>query len=158
MPDWLIPTVSIAGVIVSMWVALGKRTGRVETRLGERIGRVETRLTNTLYQLLGRSPVSQKSPLQLNDLGETVSSEIRARDWADRVLGSLSEWAEGKDSYEIQERCFEFAERFEYTAEEQRLIQRSAYNHGLPTQQVHRVLAIELRNRLLKMASKDPPT
>ncbi len=137
---------------------LGARTERVKTRLGDRIGRVEKRLMDAFYQALEEpdiGPISRQSPLQLNELGEAVSAEVGGAEWAERVSATLADWIEGKDAYEIQEHCFEVAENFSYTPEEKRGIHQSAFNLGLPAEQVRRVLAIELRNELLKLARLD---
>ena len=139
---------------------LGKRVERVEDRLGDRIGRVEKRLMNAFYQVFGKLDVgtlSRSSPLGLNSLGRVVTKEIRGAEWAERVASALEDWIGIKDAYQIQEDCFDFVESFAYTEDELRAIRDSAFRNGLPTEQVRRVLAIELRDRLLRMADLQPP-
>ena len=160
MPEWLIPTISIAGVILAMWGALGKRTARVETRLGDRIVRVEKRIMDEFDRVrvkLDGGPVSRRSPLELNSLGQIVTKEIRGAEWAERVAPELQDWIGVKDAYQIQEDCFEYVEGFDFTDDELKAIRQSAYENGLPTEQVRRVLAIELRDKLLRMADLQPP-
>ncbi|WP_420462922.1 hypothetical protein [Candidatus Palauibacter sp.] len=112
----------------------------------------------TILGRLAPNPLSRESPLRLNDLGKTISTEIEGAAWADRIAGTMEEWVESKDAYEIQEYCFEYAAEFKYSDEERRTIRKSAYKNGLRVEQVHRVLAIELRNKLLALASLDPPS
>ena len=151
--------------LFGVWKNLGTRSDRLgahtecaETRLGDRIGRVEKRLMDASYQVFGKldiGPLSRQSPLRLNELGEAVSAEIGGAEWAKRVSATLADWIEGRDAYEIQEHCFEVAENFSYTPEEKRGIHQSAFSRGLPAEQVRRVLAIELRDELLKLARLD---
>ena len=92
---------------------LGSRTERVETRLGERITRVETRLTDALREfmrdvktILVKAPSSvdsNQSPITLTPLGEAISKQLGASDWADRTAALVSGDVEGKEPYEIQE-------------------------------------------------------
>lgn len=146
---------------------LGKRTERVETRLGERITRVETRLTDALREFMrdvktalvrAPSPVDRsESPIRLTDLGQAISTELNASDWADRTAAVVSVEVEGNEPYEIQDFCFRYVATHEYPNDEQREIRRAAYQHGLPVEQVLRVLAIELRDKLLTIADLEAP-
>ncbi len=112
------------------------------------------------YSLFGKlniGPLSRQSPLRLNDLGKAISQEVGGVEWARRVVNSLTDWIEGKDAYQIQEYCFEFVEGFAYTDQELSRIRDSAYRNGLPTEQIRRVLAVELRDKLLEMAGLEAP-
>ncbi len=138
--------------------ALSERIERVENRVSDRFTRVEDRLIKAFYAIFGKGPVSSQSPLALNDLGRAITQEIQGAKWASRVAPTLASWLKGKDAYQIQEHCFEFAEHFTYTDDELRTIRQSAYDHGLPIEQIHRVFAIELRDKLLEMAGGlEPP-
>ena len=53
--------------------------------------------------------------------------------------------------------CFRYVAIHEHPDEQRRAIERAAYQHGLPAEQILRVLAIELRDRLLKLVGKEPP-
>ena len=138
--------------------ALSERIERVENRVSDRFTRVEDRLIKAFYAIFGKGPVSSQSPLALNDLGRAITQEIQGAKWASRVAPTLASWLKGKDAYQIQEHCFEFAEHFTYTDDELRTIRQSAYDHGLPIEQIHRVFAIDLRDKLLEMTGGlEPP-
>ena len=146
---------------------LGDRTERVEARLGERITRVETRLTDALREFmrevktaLVRTPsvVDQsESPITLTPLGEAISKQLGASDWADRTAATVTGDIRGKEPYEIQEFCFRYVVTHEFPDERRRAIERAAYQHGLPAEQILRVLALELRDELLKRSGQEPP-
>ena len=136
---------------------LGGRMERVESRLGERITRVENRLMNSLFSFFGMGTLTARSPLHLNKLGRAVSREIKGAEWADEILDATKERADGLDAYGIQEFCFDLVECFAFTPEKQREIRDSAFRHGLPAEQIRRVLAVELRDKLLKLAGLETP-
>ena len=136
---------------------LGKRVGRVETRLGNRITRVETRISNTLFSLLGKGTLERHSPLHLNKLGREVSQEIDGEAWADQVLEEVKDQVADKDALGIQEFCFALVDDFAFTDAYDRAIRNCAFAHGLPTEQIRRVLAVELRDKLLKLADLTAP-
>ena len=71
--------------------------------------------------------------------------------WGQAGRGCSADW--GKDAYEIQEHCFEFAESLSYKNEEQSAIRQGAYKHGLPAELVRRGFAIELWDRLLQLVA-----
>ena len=64
---------------------------------------------------------------------------------------------QNKQPYEIQEFCFKFANDEEYDPKMVSKIQASAYNHGVDIDQIKRVLAIELRDALLRKLSLEAP-
>ncbi|MCY3599851.1 MAG: hypothetical protein OXN85_07760 [Gemmatimonadetes bacterium] len=104
------------------------------------------------------TPVSAgQSPVRLTDLGKRISQELDASAWAGRLAVPLEKHLAGKDAYEIQVFCFDHVEQVEYSDEEQKTIRRSAYNHGIDTWEVRRVLAIELRDKLLAIAGLVAP-
>ncbi len=87
----------------------GKWKGRVDILLErtgkdlERIGKELTELRQIVFSRFGIPLVISKSPLRLTELGKTVSEEITAQAWVERVANTLNEKVEGKDAYEIQD-------------------------------------------------------
>lgn len=115
-------------------------------------------LRKIIFERQGTTRYTSKSPLQLTDEGESVSEEIGALRWIEKILDSLEAKIKGKDAYEIQDFCFEYVEDANrYTDEEQRAIRNSAYKRGIKTGDVRRVLAIELRDKLLEHAGLEAP-
>lgn len=124
----------------------------------ERIREDLDELRRIVFAKFGIPLVSSQSPLQLTKLGKTVSQEIGARKWVERVADGLSSQTEASDAYEIQTFCFEYVERLDqYLDEERRAIRQTAFQRGLKAKEVRRVLAIELRDELLERAGLDAP-
>ncbi len=88
------------------------------------------------------------SPLQLNDLGDKVSAEIRANEWAAEVAPSLAERAAGEPAYKVDALCDHYVEQFLHQQMRDRVAE-AAYEHGIKRAGVLAVLRVVLRNRLL---------
>lgn len=115
-------------------------------------------LRKIIFERQGTTLYTSKSLLQLTDEGESVSEEIGALRWIEKILDSLKAKIKGKDAYEIQDFCFGYVEDANrYTDEEQRAIRNSAYKRGIKTGDIRRILAIELRDKLLEHAGLEAP-
>ena len=105
---------------------------------------------------LGQLPstaISDNSPLHLTDMGESISATLQAREWAERTAAALGERVKGKRPYEIQDLSFEYVKNeFEPTEEQEVEIRTCAYEKGVKRDIVLDVLAVELRDILLKAA------
>lgn len=135
----------------------GKWKGRVDTLL-EKIEKDLFDLRQIVFARLGIPLVISKSPLRLTEFGKSVSEEIGALSWIERVSNTLKEEVKGMDAYGIQDFCFEYVENTDqYNDEEQRAIRNSAYKRGIKAKDVRRVLAIELRDKLLENAGLEAP-
>ena len=112
-----------------------------------------------LFSIFPSNPFTTDSPIRLNDLGKTISSELDASDWAKGEAESLIDEVRGKQPFEIQDYCFEYVNGRRYLNSEDRIYraQDSAYNHGLELGQVLRVVGIELRDALLKTLNLPAP-
>ena len=60
-------------------------------------------------------------------------------------------------AYDIQELAFKYVEDFTPDGAMESRIKQCAYENGLKRKQVLDVLAIELRDRLLRLRQMDPP-
>ena len=102
---------------------------------------------------LPSAAVSDSSPLHLTDIGESISATLRAREWAERTAAALGERVKGKRPYVVQDLSFEYVKReFKPTEEQEVEIRTCAYEKGLKRDIVLDVLAVELRDALLKAA------
>ena len=148
-----------------METRLGERSDRMEERISERVTRVDNRLASTLRDFMTEvksilvrgagSAVSQsESPITLTPLGKTVSRETDATKWAQTTAQAVSDEA-GDKAYTIQEYCFRYVIGVEFEPDLREAIGKAAYDHGLAMESVLRVLAIELRDELLKRAGLD---
>lgn len=115
-------------------------------------------LVRFLAGVFGREVIRAESPLRRTNFGESISEEIAAREWVNKVSESLIDKIEGKDAYEIQVFCFEYAGDIDnYSDDEQREIRDSAYKRGIKASDIRRVITIELQDELLKSAGLEAP-
>lgn len=107
-----------------------------------------------ISQRLPRSSVYSGSPLRLTELGQSISKTLDASTWAKKTAKSIIHQVEGKDSYEIQEFCVDFVRRRKYDPSDAFLkeLRNCAYNEGIFVEDVEDVLAVELRDALLKIS------
>lgn len=133
------------------------RLDKVDERLDCVDRKIETNSTaiNQLRQVvftrLNIPSVTSESPLRLSELGKTLSEEIDAEAWVERIADQLKVSVAGKDAYEIQSFCFDYVENTDqYSDQERRTIHKVAYQRGIMAEEIRRVLAIELRDKLLE--------
>ena len=143
----------------------GRWRGRVDTLLEsfeKRISNIEKQIADfrdIFVDVFGHRVSKSQSPIRLSDFGESISEEIAAQMWAARISSALKEKITGMDAYEIQVFCFDYVEKTNhYSDEEQRVIREIAYRRGIKVEAVRRVLAIELRDKLLEHAGLEPHT
>lgn len=169
--NWTAIGVVVTGAIGigSLWVAVHtlRKTGRQDlvadsewkgrvNQFMETVTKEITELRQLWFGFFGRPTITPGSPLTLTDFGKEISREAGAKDWVARVAGSLE--VHDRDPYEIQTLCFQYAEDTgHYLDEELRVVRKIAYQRGLKTTEVRRVLAIELRDHLLELVGKEPP-
>ncbi len=180
MPGWLGP-VGIPAAI-ALLVGVGIWVGKVMERLGniketadadretfqkaitEDRTRVRTILDEIrgdikkMFHSLGQAEAVPQSPLRLTDYGRELLAGIGGEPWAARLATALKDGVQGMEAYEIQEFCFDYVEnKLEPSDDEQAAMRRTAYEKGARMAQVQRVLALELRDRLLRMTGQEAP-
>ena len=132
---------------------LDKRVFRLDERFFYFSNAISAKLGIPLYY-------ETKSPIVLTKAGKELAKEIEAQEWVDKVSGILKEKVTGLDAYGIEVFCFEYVDdedQDQYSDEEEKVIRASAYKRGIRAFDVRRVLAIELRDRLLKEAGLEDP-
>lgn len=158
-PLVLIPVLAVIGLVF----AIGKWVGGVnEHKRGIEQGFADQRkalsdfmseIRNDIKNILSRLPpatVAGGSPLRLTELGQAVSDALDVSAWAERTAPTLSARTQGKQPHEIQDLCFAYiVEEFQPDEDMDTKINASAYENGIEREQVLRVLAIELRDKLL---------
>ena len=110
-------------------------------------------IRNDIKKILERLPASTtsgSSPLQLTELGKSISEELKAFDWAKQIAPELIRRVKGKHPYEIQEFCLDYVTREAVTEDMSKEIQTCAYENGVEKEEVLKVLAVELRDELLE--------
>ena len=89
-------------------------------------------------------------------MGQKVSKSIDAPSIVKGIAPTLRERAGGKLPYDIQELCFDFI-RDEYKPVEdiEKKIKQCAYDNGISRADVMDVLAVELRDEILRLIGPD---
>ena len=153
---WVIPSIIVSALAVGALIfRVGKWVGSVESdRKDFREFIKEVR--DDIKEILGRLPpssVARGSPLQLTDLGRSISETLSAREWAEKTASAIADRAQDKQPYEIQEFCFDYIKKeFSPAAELETRIGMCAYENGIDRDEVLNVLAIELRDVLMGTA------
>ena len=93
-----------------------------------------------------------KSARTLSDLGCKISKEIDAKKLAHSLAPKLAERSKFMGEYDVQELCYEYV-RYEYKPDpeiEEKMKSSAYHNNGISVHSVLAVLALELRDVLLK--------
>ena len=173
---WVAPAIIISsvGLLLTVGTAVfvgGRSVGGVNSNLkslNTSVGNVKVTLSDFMKEVRGKldqiferlpSPpaIIEGSPLRLTKLGRNIAEELEADAWAARLADGLKEQVQGMDAYEIQDHCFEYVEKHAYSDEERKRVRSVAYENGKPVDEIRRVLAIQLRDKLLALASLSPP-
>ena len=94
-------------------------------------------------------PVAEsKSPMQLTEYGEELSQKLNAQDWAERTAPTVLAKVSGKQPFEIHNFCKDFVQEFSVKTHPD-VFERS-YESGITDENMKIVLAIVLRDELLK--------
>ena len=114
-----------------------------------------------LYKLLlgaiGPQFLKSGSPLRLTDHGNKISERIAAARIANNCAVKIIDKTVNLNAYEIQEFCFEFCkgklleELEKDNFEQYEIIQTVAFEEGVEIEKITRVIAIELRDKILSM-------
>ena len=130
---------------------IGNWKGVIDTKIsGIEKDIIEIKKNINEYLILPKV-MESKSPLHLNEMGKKIQEEIGTVEMAKEIAPVLRESVKDKVPYEIQEICFNFIEKeYKMSRDIEKRFLNSAYNHGLGRYEVAMVLAIDLRDTLLK--------
>lgn len=150
---WVVAALALAGAIFGA----GKWVGAVNSdraSFKEFMAEVRDDIKEILQRLPART-VTGGSPLRLTDLGRKISEHLGAAAIARDLADEFRDRVAGKPEHEIQETCFDFIEnRYVPAKDVDALIRASAYENGIEREQVLRVIAIEMRDRLLQLKTE----
>ena len=134
----------------------GRWTGNVNTdreNFKNFMKEIRDKIDKIFERLPAPPPIATSSPLQLTDFGEKISACADGKNAADAIANEIVQQAEGMNPYQIQEFSKEYMKNtFEPTPDQFTKFGNCAYEHGVKYDQVLEVIAIELRDRLLKLA------
>ena len=113
---------------------------------------VRETIANQIAQTNGlKNSLQGSSPKRLTTLGKKVSKDAGAKDIVRMIAPALVERARGLSNYKIQELSDEYMiGEFKPAGEVERKMEESAYNNGVGKLVVKLVIAVELRDVLLK--------
>ena len=171
MSDWYAnPVVWIGAITATVIVGrvvflVGEWKGKVDTdrrdfksfmeAIRADLSRIHARIDDIFGRLSG-GVTEGASPLRLTELGKSVSEMLDAPRWAEDIARTLTHRVEGMLAYDVQEFCRSYVrDEFKPTSEQEARIKECAYEKGLDRSQVLNVLAVELRDVLLK---QQPPS
>lgn len=151
LEDWRIITAVLGGLTAllaaAVWVGRMTEFKSATTHVLEEI-REDVK---KIFDRLPPAAVASGSPLRLTDLGEKVSKELNAREWASEVIEKEGLTGAGKLPYEVQELCQDYLQgRFHPEPEQESLLKQVAYENGIDQEQVLNVLMVVLRDLLLE--------
>ena len=156
---WLAGLATVVAVGSAIFAA-GNWYGKVNAdrkAFNEFIKEVRDRLREInaqLREIFRRLPpvvAAESSPLRLTDFGEKIADCLGAEELADGLENVLRPLVAGMTDYDLQEECIRYVnEDYRPSEEIEERIKHCAYQNGIKTEQVLRVLALELRDRLLE--------
>ena len=103
-----------------------------------------------------------QNPTYLNDLGKSISKEIKGKEWAEGIANKHVKEFQEAQSHDVQGFAFRYVQK-EFIPSEEMLsrMKISAWNNGIPIDSVLRVLSLELRDAMLDLlgmgAPEEPP-
>ena len=154
---YAIASLAMLGLIVkvSMWVGGINEFKRHTRDFEKRMYALMDEFREDIKKLLGHTGLNSvhdsNSPVQLTELGKTISDELDAKGWAIAESPKLIENLKDKEEFEIYDACFKYIySDFDPDEQLESKIRRIAYEHGMYKEKVLTVMIIELRDCLLE--------
>ena len=115
------------------------------------LGRLERIMGSILLRVRGGT-TEGGSPLQLTDLGKSISEDLDTKEWAKAIVPSLQDQVKGMLPFELQDWCLSYVKNeFQPTASQTLRLNMAAYNNALDLDAVLDVLALEMRDLMLEL-------
>lgn len=136
----------------------GKAIDRIDTsveKINENISNIKT---NVAVLAAGKSVDISQSPTYLNDLGKSISEEIKGKEWAKSIANRHIKEFENVQPYDVQGFAFRYVQK-EFKPSEEMLarMKNSAWENGIPIDLILRVLSLELRDAMLDLLGMEAP-
>lgn len=157
---------AIYGICVLLWKISAWKTGvdNNQTSLQDNADEDRTaikgfmkEIRDDIKKIFERLPIpttATGSPIKLTELGEEISSNLEADQWAKAKAPELINELEGNQPYqpyEIQVSCFSYADSdTNYEGAMLNAMKMCAFRKGIDLDQVKRVFGVELRDAILK--------
>ena len=118
------------------------------------IREIQRDVERILLRPAGGAAFEGGSPLRLTELGQKVADELDTASWLEKVIPDLRDRTKGEPPDVIEEVCFDFlvySDDFRPVQELAVKIRATAYEHGLAREQVRGVMALVLRDELIRL-------
>lgn len=165
--DWNNPLIFIIGLgtLITAIITLikigewkGKReyfertTGSAITGINRAIIEIQKDIKKIL-RWMDKPAFEGTSPYALTDFGKELAQDIDSKSWARSKATELRPSVEGMEAYDIQSFCFDYVkgDKFQPSPDFSKKLKKCAYEHGTTMDKIHDVLAIELRDALLRI-------
>ena len=159
IPHWLYYVTATLAVLGFLWAVSnaihkhGVWKGTVDESV-KSLKELMTEIRNDVKEIIKSLPstLQGKSPLELTDLGERISIQLSAKEWAQRVGNELRDQVVDMEDFEVQEFSESYlSDQFVPSESQDETIRKCIYEHGVGRNQVINVLMVELRDALLAM-------
>ena len=152
MAEWLNTPLIVIAILATLTVLykFSHWKGTVDSDLSsikDLIVEIRADIKNIFQRLPSQITVGQ-SPLRLTEYGEGLSNKLNAQDWADRIAPTVLTKVINKQPFEIHNFCKEFVKTL--SAEEHPAVFERSYEIGITDENMKIVLALVLRDELLK--------
>ncbi len=156
---------SVVTIVVTRWVT---KVNERQSSLSTGIEKLEKTITSfmeeirddvkAIFRLMPSPTTESRSPIQLTSLGKTIAEEIHAEKWVPERAQALKKEVRTFNAYDIQERCFDYAQRelmraLSVTQADE--LKLSAYRNGLEISAVLEVAGVLLRDKVLELLGGD---
>ncbi len=170
---WIIAVLAVCTVCVRLitWInsvntdrkSFEKSIDKMDKRITEIADRIDIKITQindrihdvVLWSRQPSKTVHMDSPLSLTDLGERVAEHLNSSEIVDSLVEDVYEKAKSLPPYDVQNLCFSYARNWTPPDEMALRIKDSAYQHGISWDETVEVIAIQLRDRVLKHQGQD---
>ena len=138
--------------------ALTQRVDKLTQRVDKLTQRVD-KIHEVFFQRGVAATLENKSPLQLNQLGQDIAKTLDLDALADAHTLLIKDQAEALGPYEIQQLCFRYAqedllnELRETSPDQYEAISRTAYQHGISREDILKIVGVLLRDKVLRLVN-----
>ena len=152
-------TITVGGAIIkfSRWTAV---VDADRNQFREFIREIRDDIKEIFKRLPGEPVEKVTSPISLTDYGKELSQFINASKIADIQITKVKKAVENFNAYQIQEYCFSFSkddlvnELKANHADLYNKIHEVAFEQGIDVEKLTRVIALELRDKILSTLDK----
>lgn len=165
MPEWITDIRAIIAIVAAVG-GIGYWIGQVNTdrksfkefmkELKNDVGEIRNDIKSILSRL---SPpiVAGKSPIQLTEYGKELAEKASMHQVASRLAPILLDSIGDFETFEVHDFCLNYA-RSELPETEERQVSKGAFEAGASKDDIRLILAILLRNELLRLMDQEPET